>query len=39
VSTAGDTTLVYLANRGQMVLPLTIELTFADGATESRGIR
>ncbi|OLD60654.1 MAG: hypothetical protein AUF60_00255 [Gemmatimonadetes bacterium 13_1_20CM_69_28] len=36
VSTAGDTTLVHLSNRGQMALPLTLELKFADGASESR---
>ena len=34
VSRAGDTTLVFLANRGQMVLPVTLELRFADGSTE-----
>src|SRR5439155_738918 len=33
---ARDTTLVHLSNRGQMALPLTLELKFADGASESR---
>ncbi len=33
---AGDTTLVHLSNRGQMVLPLTLELRFADGTSETR---
>src|SRR5204862_7668815 len=36
LGSAGDTTPVYLSNRGHMVLPLPLELTFADGATESR---
>ena len=33
---AGDTTLVHLSNRGQMVLPLTLELRYADGTSEIR---
>ena len=33
---AGDTTLVFLSNRGQMVLPLTLELRYADGSAETR---
>ena len=33
---AGDTTLVHLSNRGQMVLPLTLELRYADGTSETR---
>ena len=33
---AGDTTLVHLSNRGQMVLPLTLELRYADGSSEVR---
>jgi hypothetical protein len=32
----GDTTLVHLSNRGQMVLPLTLELRYADGTSEIR---
>src|SRR3989442_518228 len=36
VSAAGDTTLIYLSNRGQMVLPVTLELRFADGTSETR---
>jgi hypothetical protein len=31
-----DTTSIYLANRGQMVLPLTLELRYADGTRETR---
>ena len=33
---AGDTTLVHLSNRGQMVLPVTLELRYADGMREIR---
>jgi len=33
---AGDTTLVYLSNRGQMVLPLTLALRYADGTSDTR---
>jgi hypothetical protein len=33
---AGDTTLVHLSNRGQMVLPLTLELRYADGTSDTR---
>jgi len=36
VSAAGDTTLIYLSNRGQMVLPVTLELRYADGTAETR---
>ncbi len=32
----GDTTLVHLSSRGQMVLPLTLELRYADGTSEIR---
>jgi len=32
----GDTTLIYLSNRGQMVMPLTLELRFADGTRDTR---
>jgi peptidase M1-like protein len=36
VTTAGDTAFVFLSNRGQMVLPVTLELRYADGASETR---
>jgi len=36
VTQAGDTALVYLSNRAQMVLPVTLELRYADGTTETR---
>ena len=36
VRIAGDTTLISLSNRGQMVLPVTLELRFADGTSETR---
>ena len=36
VGTAGDTTFVFLSNRGQMVLPVTLELRYADGSSERR---
>ena len=36
VSAGRDTTLVYLSNRGQMVMPATLELRFADGTSEIR---
>ena len=36
VRAADDTTLLYLSNRGQMVLPVTLELRYADGTTETR---
>src|SRR5438128_500122 len=36
VATAGDTAVIYLSNRGQMVLPVTLELAYADGASETR---
>lgn len=36
VATAGDTTLIYLSNRAQMVLPVTLELRYADGSSETR---
>jgi hypothetical protein len=32
----GDSTYVYLSNRGQMVLPVTLELRYADGTRETR---
>jgi Peptidase family M1 domain len=36
VTAAGDSALVFLSNRGQMVLPLTLELRYADGSRETR---
>ena len=33
-----DTTYIFLSNRGQMVLPVTLQLRFADGTSESRGL-
>jgi hypothetical protein len=33
-----DTTFLYLSNRGQMVLPVTLELRYADGTTETRNL-
>src|SRR2546422_4460347 len=36
VRIAGATTLISLSNRGQMVLPVTLELRFADGTSETR---
>ncbi|HEU5260931.1 MAG TPA: M1 family metallopeptidase [Gemmatimonadales bacterium] len=38
VGVAGDTTFVYLSNRAQMVLPVTLELRYADGSTETRNL-
>lgn len=32
----GDSTYVYLSNRGQMVLPVTLELRYADGTRDTR---
>ena len=32
----GDSTYVYLSNRGQMVLPVRLELRYADGSRETR---
>ena len=32
----GDSAYVYLSNRGQMVLPVTLELRYADGTRETR---
>jgi hypothetical protein len=31
-----DSTYIYLSNRGQMVLPLTLALRYADGSSETR---
>ncbi len=36
VGISGDTTFVYLSNRAQMVLPVTLELRYADGTNELR---
>ena len=36
VRTASDTTFLYLSNRGQMVLPVTLDLRYADGSVETR---
>src|SRR5436189_914000 len=33
-----DSTFLYLSNRGQMVLPVTLELRYADGTTETRNL-
>jgi len=38
VGSAGDTTFIYLSNRGQMVLPVTLELRYADGSSETRDL-
>src|SRR2546421_7498557 len=38
VRAAGDTTLVFLSNRGQMVLPVTLELRYADDSSEARDL-
>jgi len=35
---AGDSTFIYLSNRGQMVLPVTLELRYADGTNETRNL-
>src|SRR4051812_7260029 len=34
----GDSTFITLSNRGQMVLPVQLELRYADGATERRDL-
>ncbi len=36
VAQAGDTAFIFLSNRAQMVLPLTLELRYADGSSETR---
>jgi peptidase M1-like protein len=38
VTQTGDTAFIYLANRAQMVLPVTLELRYADGSTETRDL-
>ena len=35
---AGDTTLIFLSNRGQMVLPVTLELRYADGSRDTHDL-
>jgi hypothetical protein len=34
----GDSTYVFLSNRGSMVLPATLQLRYADGTTDSRAL-
>jgi aminopeptidase N len=38
VRSRDDSTFLYLSNRGQMVLPVTLELRYADGTTETRNV-
>ncbi|HET7790966.1 MAG TPA: M1 family metallopeptidase [Gemmatimonadales bacterium] len=38
VTATRDTALVFLSNRGQMVMPVTLELRYADGAREIRDL-
>ena len=38
VRAGSDSAFIYLSNRGQMVLPVTLELRYADGTTESRNL-
>ncbi|HEX9282475.1 MAG TPA: M1 family metallopeptidase [Gemmatimonadales bacterium] len=38
VTAAGDTAFIYLSNRAQMVLPLTLELRYANGSVETRAL-
>ena len=38
VRTGADSTFLYLSNRGQMVLPLTLELRYADNTIETRSL-
>ena len=38
VRAGSDTTLLYLSSRGQMILPVTLELRYADGTTEMRSL-
>ena len=33
-----DSTIVYLSNRAQMLLPATVELRYADGTTDTRAL-
>ena len=34
----GDSTYIFLSNRGQMVLPVTLELRFGDGSSETHAL-
>ena len=36
VTAVGDTAFVFLSNRGQMVLPVTLEFRYAEGTNEIR---
>lgn len=36
VRTGSDTTFLFLSNRGQMVLPVTLDLRYTDGSAETR---
>ncbi|MFN2571710.1 MAG: M1 family metallopeptidase [Gemmatimonadales bacterium] len=38
VRAVDDSTFLYLSSRGQMVLPVTLELRYADGTTETRNL-
>src|SRR5881296_2031532 len=38
VRAGSDSAFLYLSNRGQIVLPVTLELRYADGATETRNL-
>ena len=38
VTTTADTVFIHLSNRGRMVLPVTLELRYADGSVETREI-
>src|SRR6266699_1549296 len=38
VRTRDDSTFLYLSNRAQMVLPVTLELRYADGTAETRSL-
>src|SRR6266699_1473949 len=38
VRAGSDSAFLYLSNRAQMVLPVTLELRYADGATETRNL-
>ena len=38
VRAGSDTTFLYLSSRGQMILPVTLELRYADGTTETRSL-
>ena len=38
VRATGDSTFLYLSNRGQMILPVTLALRYDDGSTETRNL-